>query len=446
MKPYVTYAAMFDNVDPTDPYFDDSSPFAAELQKMTGAWQTYGINTPIYLVDILDTLGLTTMLCVSSRASDLSNSVVQAVGLDAIKTFEYPWKEVFSGSDRLDLIIYYCEKLLEATVPAELRTDACGDPMDAQGIVSAATAEDLIELLKADTDALVDTPQVIHYYHWMVILNGGYDAVPAATKAFWDDALSSTGAMFWDTLYKDPFTYYQSDPPTWPGTIMIDSTLASDPDYFLRRYNEWATGHWTQDYSSWWVAFRKDHSPADVIDFSYGIYAAKQLALAAEYAVYQVTQDRNDLSNVFMVLRNALSTYNTAKQNETEPNRVYWTEIVNNSTGISHGYPIYSPNSADSTLIAQTAAIRGEMESLPATLLRDANFIKANGTHGYVGESVISIDDVTQAYNLFKAVHATIRTMLLDRGTTYRDGLLADQAAHVFSEDSLISFLRPYLL
>lgn len=445
MKPYVTYSAMFNGLDPTDPYFDDSSPLVAELQSYTGAWQHYGINTPIYLVDILDNLGFTIMLSVSGRAVDWGTNIIQNIGIDAIRTFEFPWKEKFDGSDRLDLVLYYCEKLLEATVPEEVRLDACGDPMDAQGIVSGDTAKQLVALIKTDTDALPSEQIVTRYYHWMTLSYGGSSyTVPQSTKDYWDTIMIGRGQMLWDSLYKDVFTFYTSGNPTWPGIVPIDATLASNIDYFLSAYDSWMSSAQTQNYAYWWVAYERDLTADGTIDYDYGVFAAQKVIEAADIAVKQVADNRSSLFEIMMLLRVGLISYYTGKRLEVEGERSFWNDLVTNWTNGTN-YPLKSANSTNASWVSKVASIQAEIDSLRVTLLRDADFIKNNGTHGW-DAPVDSVDDDTMAYNLFIAVRSALISTIITRATAYRDSLVSSQAANEFTEDSLSAFIRPYLL
>ena len=444
MKPYVTYSAMFNGLDPTDPYFDASSPLVAELQTYTGAWQSYGVTTPIYLVDILDNLGFTTMLSVSGRAVDWGTSIIQNIGIDAIRTFEFPWKEEFGGSDRLDLVLYYCEKLLEAAVPEEIRLDACGDPMDAQGVVSGATAKQLISLIKTDTDALPSSQMVTRYYHWMTLYSGVSYTVPQTTKDYWDTIMSTRGQMIWSSLYKDPFTFSHSDQPSWPGVMPIDATLASNIDYFLSSYDAWMVSTKTQNYDYWWVAYERDLTADGTIDYDYGVFAAQKVIEAADLAVKQVADNRSSLFEIMMLLRVGLISYYTGKRLETEGERSFWNDMVTNWTN-GTDYPLKAADSTNASWVAKVASIQAELDSLRVTLLRDATFIKNNGTHGW-DAPVTSVDDSTMAYNLFIAVRTQLINTIIARATAYRDNLIASQGANEFTEDSLSAFIRPYLL
>lgn len=438
MKPYVTYSILFGGLDPTDPYFSTESDSATELQGMTGAWQSYGLHTPIYLVDILDTFGVVSMLLVSNEAVDWGENVVQNIGVDAVKSFSFPWKEkIGTGTDRIDLLMFYNEKLLEASVPEALRLDYCGDPMDAQGVVSDTAALEMAAALKDTTDAIPSNPTSVRYYHWMSL--GGAGAVTQALIDFWASQSATQaprGGVLWDRAQKDSDCASDSllGAPGWPGIMNVTDTLASPTlhYYFLTAYDTWLASNAVLSHSALWVPYYRNFAyPTD-----YAVDAAKNIARAAYYATLQVTSSGNSLLTIMSLIRNALVSYYMEKRISLEADRAFWNNM-RQWTLESAVYPIVAPDPAGAYQTALNA-LNAEKRALEISLLTDKTFI----------ESVCSndVDSSVEALALFKAVRLRWKALIAERTEAEYNRLNDLQYSLEYDEATLADFIRPYLL
>jgi hypothetical protein len=200
----------------------------------------------------------------------------------------------------------------------------------------------------------------------------------------------------------------------------------------------------TQNYAYWWVAYERDLTAGGSIDYDYGVFAAQKVIEAATLAVNQIADGRSSLLEIMLILRTGLLAYYTGRRLAIEGERSFW-HVLTAEGNTNTGYPLKSPDPTNADWLAKVASIQAEVDSLKVQLLRDANFIKANATHGWETE-VISVDDGEMAYNLYLTVRTAIKNLIITRATAYRDSLVANQAALQLTEDSLTGFIRPYLL
>lgn len=211
---------------------------SSRIEAYTGSRQSYGLDTPINVLDIIDNVGLdeglTAMLYTDSDIVYMS----QAMALDCMKASMLPWEVIFPGDTRLrdllqDLTVYLETK----DNPVTPKEDYCGDPIPGfYGVIPESQLTDAYNSIKASSDALSITGSYYEASWWMT---GGGPYSQAAID-YWE----WLGAGRWYVDERDrnstDFASIPNPQPLsgYPITKTIVEVLAEDPDYFFKESAE----------------------------------------------------------------------------------------------------------------------------------------------------------------------------------------------------------------
>ncbi len=401
MKAYVTYADLFGGGDTTSPYFLPETPFIKGLQGITGAWQAYGLFTPIYMTDILSTLGVNAFMQVLPYATDVSATMLQSCAIDLIKQFAHVWKEQMNNSDRLDRLMILCESLLTATQPTELRLDNCGDPIGAGGILDANLVITMAEEIKASTDALPSPPTFQYAFHqwypvtppqhWIYVGMEQYVdnpiPPPFGTTIDWtlpvnpnllnlSNVSPSDFILYVQDAHTDPDTPLHLWSPHWFSTVNIADIMQQNPDYFLLSVQQYSSWEALNGFAMGWV--RWVHFVGGTLTYSPLISAAQGIANAALATTQLITEDAGGFINVIYNIISAIDDWNTGSKLLICDKVNRYTELTRNwlnQACTTTFYPICPENPQ---WYNEEKAIFDDYKALIAAKLRDRNWVERN--------------------------------------------------------------------
>lgn len=443
MKPYVTYGILFNNTDPTDPDFVATHPYLDDLQAVTGAWSRYGINTPIYLVTILDRIGPQTLLSLIDRAVDLEKSVIYALCIDLIRLYSFPWKEnIGTGTDRIDLLMDYCESLLLSQTLEEVKLDLCGDPIIPTPLVAETTALAFAQSIVDATLALPDGRNLIPYYTWTHMNPKIAGPVTQETKDYWNTIMVGRGAYYWETEYIDSDCVGTTDTPYWPTALSVDDRLEANPYSFLESYNAWLASDAVQAYTSTWVLRSAVFSQGG--GRGANILAAQCIVNAAYALTEQIVNNTIQVDQVIRGIVQTLDYYYQDLRNTTVDDRMFWSYLTgwNDPTdefrSTWEGYPIHAANPNSTDQVNKIATIRAQRQALELQLLTDATYIK-----NICG---VNVDDAVEANKLFLAVRIAWQALVATAARAYVVECDARYATGWYPSQIVGASIRPYLL
>src|SRR5690606_5294147 len=110
------------------------------LEDMTGSRFAYGLDTPIQLVDIRNSLGLETASTLLAYANEDPLEASKNIAIGWVNANASLWNVLFPNDNRLVDLVYYCQQYLANSGPTSVpRVDYCGDDIPGSGANSFLT-------------------------------------------------------------------------------------------------------------------------------------------------------------------------------------------------------------------------------------------------------------------------------------------------------------------
>ena len=119
--------------------------YLTALGQVTGDKDVYGLNTPISIRLIADTVGLDiAMYCLEAVEDDII-ALCANMSADAIERYLYIWRETFPSDSRVEDLVYQTLQYVNTFVaPDEARVDYCGNPLGSPSDFQLSNLEGLI--------------------------------------------------------------------------------------------------------------------------------------------------------------------------------------------------------------------------------------------------------------------------------------------------------------
>lgn len=383
------------------------------LQGLTGLRAIYGDTTPIYILNVMDSLGLTMAVTCLEGVAENTSSIQKIVAMEMVKAHTLPWDNVFPG--QLQNLLYQADQLLLSSLPEELRYDYCGDLIPGGSPTPAVALASAIEDLEAVIAEIDLTPVVYTYYTWVAWQ-------PLASYRDGTD-LIVPGAVLWATKTTDNLVnpVPEAKSITWYLPQNIDAMLATDA--FLAQSDKISSYATSKSYL---VKCKKEITS---IEPNPANKAAVELGLAAVEATQLVLGNPASLITVISHIILAYSYLEASTRLDFGPKLARFRDLGRG------GFPqVVNPDWA-----ADEQAVIDAGLNLRAARLRDAAYVKSfdldlSGT--------LTVTEVL-------AMETAIRTeMLAARNAKGVElcTLLSAGLAELNVRDTLATLFRPYLM
>ncbi len=224
--------------------------------KLTGNRNVYGLDTPIYLLDVLNTLGVADTVTLLDCCVQDVVALRKIIGMDIARAYQWAWQAYTDGADvgRLDNLLTFAERCMDSQHADTTRYDYCGDPIPGSGDITTAQVDTLIAQIQAIYDAWVYTSTVQPIYTWTAVGTiRTNDEIPSYQANSWQyeseavvDWMSSSmgsGDVAFisnrdiaQSLIDDPDEFYKLSQRLQQN--LIDKT----PKYYYQRVKIWPRG------------------------------------------------------------------------------------------------------------------------------------------------------------------------------------------------------------
>ena len=416
---------------------DDS--VLTKVQRFTGNQLSYGLNTPIAILDIINHVGLETgILCLTQVPG--SDSIQRLVALEAIKSCYFVWEAIKPGDIYLTMALSLLEMSTQNTDLGP-KLDYCGDPIPGfTGTVSTGQVANYISAMQAYVDTMPDTNVAPTYSFWM-----GNGAPWTQAAIDWNN---ERGVGRWTLITQDMnkfdpcnMIHVSGAPGDYPSYIEANyraklllnySPGNLDPEWFLRQsfiYDTLAL-HDNTNYGV--IVHQSMNGTSDIPNWLK--VSAQMMVDATQLLTNMLLSGYGDLEGLITILLNILTNYTDFKRIELLP-------TVARLNDMRHGtfpYPTYTSQARVSAAEQQTVAA-GEI--VRRSSLQDYLYVgtfSSNGTT--INESdrnAMELDIRTKMLNARKAVAQA----LYDEALTEYASLTS-----ISSGLFLVDGITPYLL
>ncbi|MFA5153409.1 MAG: hypothetical protein WC554_12670, partial [Clostridia bacterium] len=84
--------------------------------KLTGNRNVYGLDTPIYLLDVLNTLGVADTVTLLDCCVQDVVALRKIIGMDIARAYQWAWQAYTDGADvgRLDNLLTFAERCMDS--------------------------------------------------------------------------------------------------------------------------------------------------------------------------------------------------------------------------------------------------------------------------------------------------------------------------------------------
>lgn len=400
----------------------DSDPnFIQQLESITGAKESYGFNTPINVVAVLDALGLEPALtCLFYATTDII-ALSQVVAIAWVQAHLYAYSAALPDDSRPSDLMYYLELYLQSGNVTP-RFDYCGRDLTGPGLIPISQLTDLETVIQATVNAL-PTLQQATTYTIMVFNAGPLTDVQYANMVGGDIIAVDRNHPINDpaiqiptgtTGYTEqPFTAMSSNPD-----VFVNATFTYDPN--SRVY-----------YAARWKNQSVNGSGTSIIP-AFGNLAAQGIGTAAVLTSRQVTEGVGYyLSQICNAIRVAIANYNQQQLTILGPKRSRYQQFA-------AGIPAVGSGNAGWDADGQTVMDAGLNRR--AALLRDSVYLQQfdlDFSHSLSSTELVAAE---------KAIQAEMLTAREAVGQSLFNAVNAQFIAADSITDTLAAVLRPYLL
>lgn len=395
--------------------------FLQQIQSITGSQSSYGYDTPINVVDVLDALGLEPALTCFIYATTDTTALSQVIGIAWVRAHLYAYLAALPNDARVGDLMYYLDLYLQSGVVTP-RFDYCGRDLTGPGLIPLSQLTDLETAIQATVDALPTLQQTTTYT--LLVFNSG----PLTDLQYANALGGNIISLDRDNPVNDPAI--QVPAGTTGYTEQPISAIGSNPDVFVN-------AQFTYDptskvyYSAKWKNENVDGSGQSIIA-AFGNLAAQGIGSAAVLASRQVTEGvAHYLSQICNAIRVAITNYNSQQLTVLGPKRSRYRQFADGIPATGSGIPEWDTD-------GQTVMDAGLNRR--AELLRDQTYLAQFDT-----DFSLSLSST----ELVAAEHAIQAEMLTTRkavGLALYNVVNAQVLSADTITDTLAATLRPYLL
>lgn len=383
--------------------------------RITGNRMTYGLDTPIYLVDILDKSGLHDALIMMDYCVQDTVALRKIMAIEIARGHQAPWIQYTALKDqgKLENLLIFAERYMDSQHTDTTRYDYCGDPIPGSGDITSDHIESLIAEIKAVYDAMSYEGAPLPLYTWTPVgstprTGGGtfFSYLPEYDQDWFHTSLSINNVGFVGN--KDITHVLKNDPDTfYKDSLEYDA----GPPYYLQRVIIWPSG---RDF--------KNHTA----------YAARYAAMAAIAAARLATKGMGSVDSVALYCQRAYTSWGSALYRTVTQARMRLSELSSLLMPIP-AFPEGSPIRAiEEDIINQVQVRRAE-------LLRDEDFIRQFDTNY---DNQIS---PAEFLGMEKAVRADIENVAKEIALGYQEMQMDTLRNHNIVE-SIDAIIRPFLV
>jgi hypothetical protein len=284
----------------------------SRIEAYTGSRQTYGLNTPIDVLDIIDNVGLDDGVLALAYAVPDTTALCQTLAIECLKASMLPWDAVFPGNSRLRDFLHDVELYLETkTTPVTPKVDYCGDPIPGfYGVIPLGQLTDKYDSMKASSDTLSLIGTYYARSFWMT------SAAPFTQAAidYWqasDPLRVSVDSQ--DRNSTDYATILAQPLSDYPVQNII-AVLTADPDYYFKQSAQFGV-QLTPGYTYYGIIIHRSIDNGQAEDpVSYEHLAVQMLLDQLSQLIDMVVYDVNLLPSIIVGIRSYMLQYETERR------------------------------------------------------------------------------------------------------------------------------------
>jgi len=333
--------------------------------KLTGNRNTYGLDTPIYILDVLNTMGIHDALLLMDCCIQDVTAIRKIIGIDLARNFQGAWQAYTSAGDmgKLDNLLVFAERCMDAQSADTTRYDYCGDPIPGSGDVTSAQVDTLITQITAIYDEWVYSIPVQPIYSWTPVgaTTRTNDSIPAYQQDEW--AYETEAYVDW----MNPGSSLKSSDVASMGNKDIAQSMANDPDTFynislqLQQKILDTTNYLYQRVKIW-------PRGSDTMVINHEAQAAQYAAKAAIAAARLASRGIGSLTTIMLYCQRAQASTNSANYRAITRAMLRTRELGS----MIMPYPAFP---ADDPAYDIEVDIINQAQNLRASLFRDQAFI-----------------------------------------------------------------------
>jgi hypothetical protein len=271
--------------------------------RVTGNRNNYGLDTPIYLLDVLDKSGIQDALLLMDYCAQDVSALAKTMGIALARAFQTPWQTYNTAAlgGKLDNLLTFAERCMDAQDVDTTRYDYCGDPIPGGGDVSVAQVETLIAEIKAIYDAWNYETAPLPQYTWVYVASAlKTDAdIPTSQQGHWAYSAERQIDWFADSLHAADVAFV--------ATRNIAQAMAVDPDAFYDLSLELQQNRLDETPKLYYQKVTIWPMGSDTVLINHDAQAAKYSALAAITAARLAISSMGGLDSIALYCQRATS-------------------------------------------------------------------------------------------------------------------------------------------
>lgn len=414
------------------PMDTDYPGISSQIEGFTGVRQTYGLDTPINVLDIIDNVTLTVGLLALTYAD--VQTVCEHIAIACLRGNMDPW---FAGDTQLTNFLDDVETYLNTKDnPVTPKLDSCGDPVPGfYGVIPLSQLTDALAAIKVLSDAL-DLNAGTFYNHSYWALPGTQQPWTPAQIVYQQEQ-AALGGYVVDLAGVNVLDPVSATASSIPGYVTqnIASALLANPDAFANDSATFdvqpSTVGTANSYGLLFhipINYQSEASPVSYLNTAIQMLVDRLTAL-----LIMITEDVNLLPSIISATQTYMAQYATEQRLQLGPMVTRLNEL-----SLAGLFPFLTN---DPTLAADEQAIINAGLNVRNTLLHDATYIAS-----------FSNDGVTLTGTERAALENGVRSAMKIARKSTAVGLLAtrqaqyDALAGLSSDARIVSLITPYLI
>lgn len=397
------------------------------IERVIGSRASYGMDTPIDFLDLIDAIPFDTFLSMFSYAFEDTSTIQANIAVELVRAHLFIWTNGDAPVTRL--LDYADEVLRNDPVISEQRLDYCQDPIPGSGQADwKARLASQANILQAVVDALDSSvPYIPTYSYWMISPSPW---TPDKIAAYVDPSNR------WEVSATQTDSASATDPvipSSYNPTQLIDTLLEMDPDAWLKQSTTWDSQGST-NYGLLLVVNinhqRGNEQP------NTGVEAIRAIGNAALVAARGVSMSIPSLNSVAGLLRSARALYAAQKRLETQGRIGRMTELSR------FGVFPNSTMSGDPYLDSAEKVVESAGEARRVQLMRDPAWIRSQDKDldGKINASDRKEMEIAIRKEIREARATTAQMFLDETLNKFNSYQLED------SEKPIVDIIKPYLM
>jgi hypothetical protein len=397
---------------------------SAQIEGFTGSRQSYGLDKPINVLDIMEHVSLAVGLLVLEYAN--VDTLCATLAIAVLQGNMDPW---FAGDVRLSNFLSDAALYLQTKDnPVTPKLDYCGDPIPGfYGVIPLSQLTDAYASMKASSDALDLNAGTTYADSYWILQGAPYTP---AQIAYYEATLGPGGATI-DVAYVNTVDPIMNAATPIPGYDTPISAFSTNPNVFS---NDSATfDAQTPSGTQYGLLVHQPINQSGAPPVSYTNTAIQMLVSQLSLLLTMLTQDVTLLAAIVSGVQNYMLQFATEQRLQLAASLARLNELA--ITGD------FSNPTDDPAVSADEQTINNAALNTRSTLLHDLGYIM-----GFSSDTLtISATDRANMENDVRAQmratrKATAESLLATRQAQY-DGL-----ADLYSDARIVGILTPYLL